>query len=178
MFFSKSLVLSAGLVGLIAAGSAATAVAAGNVKVDGTRFTLEVPECWSPGYKDIDEKLFMIFFKDPKSGAVLEGVYQRGAQPATFTLMDFKKARIDQQNKAYEGKGHKVAKEGDTAMGGAKGNYILTTWKEGNKDMEKHTAQQLKDGQRYMVVMWGEKGKVDKKVFDHAVSSFALVPAK
>jgi hypothetical protein len=40
--------------------------------------------------------------------------------------------------------------------------------------MEKHTAQYLKDGHRYMVVMWGEKGKVDKKVFDDAVKSFAL----
>jgi hypothetical protein len=40
--------------------------------------------------------------------------------------------------------------------------------------MEKHTAQHLKDGERYMVVLWGEKGKVDKKVFDHAVKSFAL----
>ena len=108
----------------------------------------------------------MIFFKDPKSGAVLEGVYVRGAQDAKFTLKDFKKARVDQQNKAYEGKHHKVAKEGDTTMGGAKGNYILTTWKEGDKNMEKHTAQHLKDGHRYMVVMWGEKGKVDKKVFD------------
>ena len=59
-------------------------------------------------------------------------------------------------------------------MGGAKGNYILTTWKDGGKDMEKHTAQHLKDGHRYMVVMWGEKGKTDKKVFDNAVKTFAL----
>jgi hypothetical protein len=41
--------------------------------------------------------------------------------------------------------------------------------------MEKHTAQYLKDGHRYMVVMWGEKGKVNKDVFDHAVKTFALV---
>ena len=174
MHFAKSLLLGASLAGLVAA---SPAMAGDNVKLDGSRFTLEVPSGWNPGYKDLDN-LFMIFFKDPKSGAVLEGVYVRGAQDAKFTLKDFKKARVDQQNKAYEGKHHKVAKEGDITMGGAKGNYILTTWKEGDKNMEKHTAQHLKDGHRYMVVMWGEKGKVDKKVFDHAVSSFALVPAK
>ncbi|MBI3571042.1 MAG: hypothetical protein HY082_08065 [Gammaproteobacteria bacterium] len=171
MHFVKSLLLGASLVAV------SPAMAGDNVKVDGTRFTFEVPSGWNPGYKDLDN-LFMIFFKDPKSGAVLEGVYVRGAQDAKFSLADFKKARVDQQNKAYEGKHHKVAKEGDTTMGGAKGNYILTTWKEGDKNMEKHTAQHLKDGHRYMVVMWGEKGKVDKKMFDHAVSSFALVPAK
>ncbi len=170
MHFAKSLLLGASLAGLVAA---APAMASSNVKVDGSRFTMEVPGGWNPGYKDLDN-LFMIFFKDPKSGAVLEGVYVRGPQDAKFTLKDFEKARIDQQNKAYEGKHHKVAKKGDTTMGGAKGNYILTTWKDGNKNMEKHTAQHLKDGQRYMVVMWGEKGKVDKKVFDHAVKSFAL----
>ena len=170
MHFVKSLLVGASLAGLVAV---SPAMASGNVKVDGSRFSMEVPSGWNPGYKDLDN-LFMIFFKDSKSGAVLEGVYVRGAQDAKFTLKDFKKARVDQQNKAYEGKHHKVAKEGDTTMGGAKGNYILTTWKEGDKNMEKHTAQHLKDGHRYMVVMWGEKGKVDKKVFDHAVSSFAL----
>ena len=170
MHFVKSLLVGASLAGLVAV---SPAMASGNVKVDGSRFSMEVPSGWNPGYKDLDN-LFMIFFKDSKSGAVLEGVYVRGAQDAKFTLKDFKKARVDQQNKAYEGKHHKVAKEGDATMGGAKGNYILTTWKEGDKNMEKHTAQHLKDGHRYMVVMWGEKGKVDKKVFDHAVSSFAL----
>lgn len=170
MHFAKSLLLGASLAGLVAA---SPAMASSNVKVDGSRFSMEVPSGWNPGYKDLDN-LFMIFFKDPKSGAVLEGVYVRGAQDAKFSLKDFKKARIDQQNKAYEGKGHKVAKEGDTTIGGAKGNYILTTWKDGGKDMEKHTAQHLKDGHRYMVVMWGEKGKVDKKVFDNAVKTFAL----
>ncbi len=174
MHFAKSLLLGASLAGLVAA---SPAMASDNVKVDGTRFTLEVPSGWNPGYKDLDN-LFMIFFKDSKSGAVLEGVYVRGAQDAKFTLKDFKKARVDQQNKAYDGKHHKVAKEGETTMGGAKGNYIETAWKEGDKNMVKHTAQHLKDGHRYMVVLWGEKGKVDKKVFDHAVSSFALVPAK
>ena len=174
MHFVKSLLVGASLAGLVAV---SPAMASGNVKVDGSRFTMEVPSGWNPGYKDLDA-LFMIFFKDSKSGAVLEGVYVRGAQDAKFTLKDFKKARVDQQNKAYEGKHHKVAKEGETTMGGAKGNYIETTWKEGDKNMVKHTAQHLKDGHRYMVVMWGAKGKVDKKVFDHAVSSFALVPAK
>ena len=170
MQFVKSLLVGATLAGLVAV---SPAMASGNVKVEGSRFTMEVPSGWNPGYKDLDN-LFMIFFKDSKSGAVLEGVYVRGAQHAKFTLKDFKKARVDQQNKAYEGKHHKVAKEGDTTMGGAKGNYILTTWKEGDKNMEKHTAQHLKDGHRYMVVMWGEKGKVDKKVFDNAVKTFAL----
>ena len=175
MHFVKSLLLGVSLAGLVAVSPAMAS--GGNVKVDGTRFKFEVPSGWNPGYKDLDA-LFMIFFKDPKSGAVLEGVYVRGAQDAKFSLKDFKKARVDQQNKAYEGKHHKVAKEGETTMGGAKGNYIETTWKEGDKNMVKHTAQHLKDGHRYMVVMWGEKGRVDKKVFDHAVSSFALVPAK
>ncbi len=174
MHFAKSLLLGASLAGLVAA---SPAMASDNVKVDGTRFTLEVPSGWNPGYKDL-ENLFMIFFKDPKSGAVLEGVYLRGAQDAKFSLADFKKVRVDGENKRYDGKHHKVAKEGETTMGGAKGNYIETTWKEGDKNMVKHTAQHLKDGHRYMVVLWGEKGKVDKKVFDHAVSSFALVPAK
>lgn len=170
MHFAKSLLLGASLAGLVAA---SPAMANGNVKVEGSRFTLEVPGGWNPGYKDLDN-LFMIYFKDPKSGAVLEGVYVRGAKDAKYTLKDFKKERIDGQNKVYEGKHHKVAKEGDTTIGGAKGNYIETTWKEGDKNMVKLTAQHLKDGNRYMVVLWGEKGKVDKKVFDHAVSSFAL----
>ena len=170
----KVLLASAALASIIAAGAAPAVEASGHtVKLSGTRFEMEVPNGWAPGYKDLDN-LFMIFFKDPKSHAVLEGVYVRGAQDAKFTLGDFKKARISQQDKAYEGKGHKVAKEDDATIAGAKGNYILTTWKEGGKDMEKHTAQHLKDGHRYMVVMWGEKGKVDKKVFDHAVKTFGL----
>jgi len=170
MRISSSLLFGAGLA-LLAVSSVTSVAQAG--KVAGTRFEMDVPDCWQPGYKDLDN-LFMIFFKDPESGAVLEGVYQRGAQDAKFTLKDFKKARVDQQNKAYEGKGHKVAKESDTTIAGAKGNYILTTWKDGGKDFEKHTAQYLKDGHRYMVVMWGEKGRVDKKIFDDAVKSFAL----
>jgi hypothetical protein len=167
------MLMTAGIVGVLATGLSLPADAAGTTKVSGTRFEMTIPDCWAPGYKDL-ENLFMIFFKDTKSGAVLEGVYQRGAQPATFTLADFKKARIEQQNKAYEGKDHKVAKDGDTTIAGEKGNYIHTTWKDGGKDMEKHTAQYLKDGNRYMVVLWGEKGKIDKKVFDEAVKSFAL----
>jgi len=117
----------------------------------------------------------MIFFKDPKSGAVLEGVHLRGAQAATFGLADFKKARIAGEDKRYEGKGHKVTKEGDVTIGGEKGLYLHTAWKDGAKEMEKHTALHLKDGQRYLVVMAGEKGKVDKAVFDHAVQTLALV---
>jgi len=170
----KSLLLSASFIGVVAIGPGLPADAAAATRVSGTRFDMSVPDCWTPGYKDIDEKLFMIYFTDPKSGAVLEGVYQRGVQPATFTLKDFMKARIDAENKRYEGKGHKVTREGEVTIDGAKGNYLHTTWKDGGKDMEKHTAQHLKDGHRYLVVMSGEKGKVDKKLFDEAVQSFAL----
>lgn len=145
----------------------------GNTKINGTRFEMEIPNCWAPGYKDL-ENLFMIFFKDPKSGAVLEGVYLRGDQAASFTLADFKKARIAGENKRYDGKGHKVAMEGDANIGGGRGAYLRTTWKDGGKDMEKHTVLHLKAGGRYLVVMAGEKGKVDKKVFDHAVATFML----
>lgn len=176
MRIARLWLISVCALGLLAATSGA-AHAAGAVKIDGTRFTMEVPQGWNPGYKDLDN-LFMIFFKDPASGAVLEGVYLRGAQPADFTLAKFKQARIDSENKRYEGKGHKVVKEGEISIGGAKGNYLETTWKDGGKDMVKYTAQHLKDGQRYLVVMSGEKGKVDKKVFDHAVATFALVAAK
>lgn len=144
------------------------------VKLSGTRFEMEVPSGWLTGYKDLDDKLLMIYFKDPKSGAVLEGVYLRKVQPATFTLADFKKWRIDAENKRYEGKEHKVAKEGELTILGEKGNYIHTTWKDAGKEFEKHTAQYLKGGKQHMVVIWGEKGKVDKKVFDHAVKTFAL----
>jgi len=158
------------------AGAALSAQAA-TVKVEGTRFTLDAPQCWNPGYKDTD-KLFMIYFKDAGSGAALEGVYLRGDQPKTFSLGDFRKARISGEDKRYAGKGHKVAKESDIKIGGGTGAYLLTNWKEGAKDMEKHTALFLKDGQRYLVVMSGPKGKVDKKIFDHAVSSFALVSDK
>ncbi|MBI5027014.1 MAG: hypothetical protein HZC12_09885 [Nitrospirae bacterium] len=144
------------------------------VKLSGTRFEMEVPAGWAPGYKDLDEKLLMIFFKDAKSGATIEGVYLRKVQASSFTLADFKKWRIDAENKRYEGKGHKVVKEGALTIAGEKGNYIMTTWKDGGKEFEKHTAQYLKDGKQYMVVLHGEKGKVDKKVFDHAVKTFAL----
>ena len=170
---AKSMLMAAGFMGVVATGLSLPADAAGTTKVSGTRFEMTIPDCWAPGYKDL-ENLFMIFFKDPNSGAVLEGVYLRGAQPSTFTLADFKKARIDGENKRYEGKGHKVSKEGDVTIAGEKGNYLLTTWKDGGKDFEKHTAQYLKDGNRYLVVMSGEKGKVDKKVFDEAVKTFAL----
>lgn len=144
------------------------------VKLSGTRFEMDVPAGWLPGYKDLDDKLLMIYFKDSKSGMVIEGVYLRKVQPATFTLVDFKKWRIDAESKRYEGKDHKVVKEGDLTIAGEKGNYILTTWKDGGKEFEKHTAQYLKDGKQYMVVLHGEKGKVNKKVFDEAVKSFAL----
>jgi len=174
MSFARSLLMGGIFTGLLA-GMAVPVLADGSHKLSGTRFEMEVPNCWNTGYKDIDDKLLMIFFKDPKSGAALEGVYLRGAQPATFKLADFKKARIAGENKRYDGKGHKVVKESSASIAGDKGQYLLTTWKDGGKDMEKHTTLYLKDGQRYLVVMSGEKGKVDKKVFDHAVKTFALV---
>jgi len=147
----------------------------GSYRISGTRFEMEVPNGWHAGYKDVDDKLFMIFFKDPKSGAALEGVYLRGTQPASFKLADFKKARIAGEDKRYEGKSHKVAKESSATIAGEKGQYLHTTWTDGGKTMEKHTTLYLKDGGRYLVVMSGEKGKVDKKVFDHAVKTFGLV---
>jgi hypothetical protein len=168
MHFTKAWLFALGLSSLVAAPALAD-----NVKLEGTRFTMDVPSGWGPGYKDL-ENLFMIYFKDAKSGAVLEGVYLRGAQPASFTLADFKKARIDSENKRYDGKGHKVAKAGDITIGGDKGNYLETTWADGGKTFVKYTAQHLKDGERYLVVVAGEKGKVDKAVFDHAVKTFAL----
>ena len=170
----KALLLAAGVVGVLATGLNVPADAAGHTKVSGTRFEMTIPDCWAPGYKDL-ENLFMIYFKDPQSGAALEGVYLRGTQPATFTLADFKKARIAGEDKRYDGKGHKVAQDGDISIGGEKGVYLHTTWKDGGKDMEKHTALYLKNGDRYLVVMSGEKGKVHKAVFDEAVKTFALV---
>lgn len=168
--------LMGGLFTVLLAGVTLPALAdGGSHLIAGTRFVMEVPNCWNAGYKDVDDKLFMIFFKDSKSGATLEGVYLRGTQPATFKLADFTKARINGENKRYEGKGHKVTKESDAVIAGEKGQYLHTTWKDGGKDMEKHTTLYLKDGNRYLVVMSGEKGKVDKKVFDNAVKTFALV---
>lgn len=175
MSYVRSLLMGAVFTGLLTGVAAPALADGGSHKIAGTRFEMEVPNCWNAGYKDIDEKLFMIFFKDPKSGAALEGVYLRGAQPATFKLEDFKKARIAGENKRYDGKGHKVVKESTASIAGDKGQYLLTIWKDGGKDMEKHTTLYLKDGQRYLVVMSGEKGKVDKKVFDNAVKTFALV---
>lgn len=168
MRFLKSLFLAMGFMAV------SGAVLADNVKVEGTRFTLEVPSGWQPGYKDLDA-LFMIYFKDPKSGAVLEAVYQRGVQASNFTADDFKMARIAAENKRYDGKGHMVVKEGEAMIAGEKSATLLTSWKEGAKDMEKHTALYLKDGNRFLIVMWGEKGKVDTAVWDHAMKTFALV---
>jgi len=175
MNFARSLLMGGFFAVLLAGVSLPASADGGTHLIAGTRFVMEVPNCWNTGYKDVDDKLFMIFFKDPKSGAALEGVYLRGTQPASFKLADFKKARVNGENKRYDGKGHKVTKESDAVIAGEKGQYLHTTWKDGGKDMEKHTTLYLKDGNRYLVVMSGEKGKVDKKVFDHAVKSFAVV---
>jgi len=174
MSFVRTLLLGSSLAGMLLVGVALPAQADSSYKISGTRFDMDVPNCWHAGYKDTD-KLFMIFFKDPKSGAGLEGVYLRGNQPTTFTLADFTKARISGEDKRYEGKDHKVAKQGDLSIAGEKGSYLQTSWKDGRKNMEKHTVLLLKNGQRYLVVMSGEKGKVNKKVFDNAVKTFALV---
>jgi len=160
-----------GIFAFIAVGSAQ---AHGNVKLSGTRFEMDVPQDWQPGYKDLDDKLLMIFFKDTKTGTTLEGVYLRKVQPATFTLEDFKKFRIDSEGKRYEGKDHTIVKEDKISIGGENGVYLHTSWKEDGKAFEKHTALYLKDGRQYLVVLHGPKGKVNKKVFDHAVSTFAL----
>jgi len=175
MSYVRSLFIGAAVTTALAATAVPAMADAGSYRISGTRFEMEVPNGWHAGYKDIDDKLFMIFFKDPKSGAALEGVYLRGAQPASFKLADFKKARIGGENKRYEGKGHKVVNESSASIAGDKGQYLRTAWKDGGKDMEKHTTLYLKDGGRYLVVMSGEKGKVDKKVFDHAVKTFGLV---
>ena len=143
------------------------------VKLSGTRFEMQVPKDWAPGYKDLDDRLLMVYFHGA-DGATLEGVYLRKVQPATFSLDDFKKWRIGAESKRYDGKGHKVVKEDSLTIGGEKGNYLLTTWSDGGKVFEKHTAQYLKDGRQYLVVLWGPQGKVNKKVFDEAVASFAL----
>jgi hypothetical protein len=161
-------------IGLLAVTAAFPVGAADSVKLLGTRFEMDVPQNWQPGYKDLDEKLLMMYFKDAKTGATLEGVYLRTVQPATFTLEDFKKWRIGAENKRYDGKAHQVVKDDQITIGGEPGNYLLTTWKDGDKEFEKHTAQYLKDGRQYMVVFHGPKGKIDKAVFDNAVKSFAL----
>jgi len=161
-------------IGLLAVTAAFPAGAVDSVKLLGTRFEIDVPQNWQPGYKDLDDKLLMMYFKDAKTGATLEGVYLRTVQPATFTLEDFKKWRIGAESKRYEGKDHQVVKEDKITIGGEPGNYLLTTWKDGDKAFEKHTAQYLKDGRQYMVVLHGPSGKIDKAVFDNAVKSFAL----
>lgn len=162
------------VLGIIACIAVGSAYAGDTVKLSGTRFEMEVPKDWQPGYKDLDDKLLMVYFKDAKTGATLEGVYLRKVQPATYSLADFKKWRIEAEGKRYDGKEHAVVKEGVLSIGGVDGNYLLTSWKDGGKEFEKHTAQYLKDGRQYMVVLHGAKGKVDKAVFDQAVSSFAL----
>jgi len=175
MDFSKRFIIALGMVGIVGLMMPFSVEAAGNtVKLSGTRFEMDVPKDWAPGYKDLDDRLLMVYFKTPDTGTTLEGVYLRKVQPATFTLADFKAFRIGAENKRYEGKDHKVVKESEVTIGGEKGNYLMTTWNDGGKAYEKHTAQYLKDGRQYMVVLSGLQGKVDKAVFDQAVASFVL----
>ena len=159
--------------GLLAA-TIAFPVSADSTKLLGTRFEMDVPQGWQPGYKDLDNKLLMVFFKDAKTGATLEGVYLRAIQPETFTLADFEKWRIGAEAKRYDGKDFQVVSESTLSIAGENGNYILTGWKDGGKEFEKHTAQYLKDGRQFMVVFHGPKGQIDKSVFDNAVKTFAL----
>lgn len=77
--------------GLLAVTAALPAVAADSVKLLGTRFEMEVPQGWQPGYKDLDEKMLMVYFNDTKGSAPLEGVCLRPVQPASITLVDFAK---------------------------------------------------------------------------------------
>jgi hypothetical protein len=175
MHLIKRLIIALGVVGFLALNGVTSAAASEHsVKLSGTRFEMDVPSGWEPGYKDLDDKMLMIYFKSPKTGVTLEGIYLRKVQPATFTLEDFQKWRIDAENKRYEGKDHKILKTDSLTIGGEKGNYLLSSWNDGGKEFVKHTAQFLKDGKQYMVVLHGPKGKVDKKIFDHAVATFAL----
>ena len=175
MGFANRFFLMLSMVGFFTLAAAPTVEAAGNaVKLSGTCLEMDVPKDWAPGYKDLDDRLLMVYFKSAETGATLEGVYLRKVQPATFTLDDFKAWRIGAENKRYEGKDHKVVKESVLTVGGEKSGYLLTSWNEGGKAFEKHTALYLKDGRQYMIVLHGQQGKVDKAVFDQAVASFAL----
>ena len=178
MQLTKSFLISIGLLAIIAIAMANTAFAAGFVKLNGSRFSMEVPASWEPGFKDVDNKMLMIYFTRPKTDTALEGVYLRKVQDANFSLADFKKWRIGAEAKRYEGKGFKVIKESELTIAGEKGNFLETAWKEGDKHYVKYTAQYLKNGGQYMVVLHGIIGKVNKKVFDHAVKTFALPAAK
>jgi hypothetical protein len=172
MIYGTRFLVATAVAGTLMFSSVAALADHHTAKLSGTRFEMQVPKDWSPGYKDLDNLLMLHF--NSADGAVLEGVYLRKDQPAGYTLDEFKKARIEGQNKVYAGKDHKVTKEESLTIGGQPGNYILTTWNEGGKAFEKHTAQYLKEGHQYMVVLWGPTGKVHKKVFDEAVASFAL----
>lgn len=174
----KTLILSLGLAAITALAMVNSTEAAGYVKLSGTRFSMEVPAEWTPAYKDIDDKLLMIYFTRPKTDTALEGVYLRKVQDANFSLADFKKWRIAAEAKRYEGKDFKVVKEGELMIGGVKGNFLETSWKDGGRHYVKYTAQYLKNGEQYMVVLHGVVGKVNKKVFDHAVETFSPVAAR
>lgn len=173
MRFVKSLLMAVLMLGIFN-----TVYAADSVKLSGTRFTMDVPGNWAPGYKDVDNKLLMIYFSDAITHTTLEGVYLRKIQPKTFSLADFKKWRIGAEGKRYAGKDFKVIKEGELSIAGGNGNFLETSWKDGGKSYVKYTAQYLNNGGQYMVVLHGVKGNVDKNVFDHAVKSFALAKSK
>lgn len=174
----KSIMLALGLLTISMFAMLNTASAASYVKLNGTRFSMQVPANWEPGFKDIDDKLLMIYFTRPKTDTALEGVYLRKIQDAAFTLVDFKKWRIDAEAKRYAGKDFMVAKEGELTIAGSKGNFLETTWHDGGKHYVKYTAQCLHNGNQYMVVLHGVIGKVDKKVFDEAVKTFELPASK
>ena len=178
MRFTKSYLLAIGLFTLSVLTLINTASAADFVKLDGTRFSMEVPKSWAPGYKDVDDKLLMLYFTKPKTDTALEGVYLRKVQDDKFTLADFKKWRIDAESKRYAGKDFKVIKEGELTIAGGKGNFLETGWIDGGKHYVKYTAQSLHNGGQYMVVLHGVVGKVNKKDFEHAVKTFTLPTSK
>jgi len=178
MRLTKIILINLGLVSITLLSMINRVDAAGFVKLTGSRFSMDVPAAWAPAYKDIDDKLLMIYFTRPKTDTALEGVYLRKVQDASFSLADFKKWRIGAESKRYEGKGFKVTKEGELKICGGKGNFLETSWKDSGKTYIKYTAQCLKDGGQYLVVLHGVVGKVNKKIFDHAVKTFAVSTGK
>jgi hypothetical protein len=127
------MLMAAGIMGVVATGLSLPADAAGTTKVSGTRFEMTIPDCWAPGYKDLDN-LFMIFFKDPNSGAVLEGVYLRGAS-REFKLKTSR--RVDSRTN-LRGQGPQGSMEGDATIAGRRATSCHLA---GCAAFEKHTAQ-------------------------------------
>ena len=140
------------------------------VKVTGTSFSFDVPKAWSPGFKDVEGKLLMIYYKDEEGDLQLEGIKLDEGFQYIKSMDDFVRWRKASQNSAL--KGMEVVEESEIPMAGEKGYYIKTTWDKDGARYEKHTALLLKDRKQYMVVLWGPEGKTPKEVFLHAVKTF------